>query len=187
MGLGGFFVNLTADFHHSSVYLVICAICCSHSKKGNNFLRVQIPTKRHLTNKYHCITHDYYEDAHTTLQYSKSVSPTPPRKVHSHGDILVLENYQCSFNFIIEEANKNQHSSVPTKVPFQPLQLSATQMFYITVLMVFYVLWTIFSVLLLQDMRQIFLIKYKTPISSMIVDLTPTPHCLYYGEVTDFK
>lgn len=39
-------------------------------------------------------------------------------------------------NLVTEEANRNQQASFPTKAPFQHLQLSATQMFHITVLMV---------------------------------------------------
>ena len=56
------------------------------------------------------------------------------QKEDSHGEIFALENYQCPFNFIIEEANRKQQDSFPTKAPFQHLQLSATQMFHITVL-----------------------------------------------------
>lgn len=33
-GLGGFFVNLTADFHHNSEYLIIVSAI---PKRGNNF------------------------------------------------------------------------------------------------------------------------------------------------------
>lgn len=66
-------------------------------------------------------------------------------KKNSHGEVFVLENYQCPFfSFIIEEA-KGKQQAFPTKAPFQHLQLFATQMFHITVLMVFYILWTIFS------------------------------------------
>ena len=67
-------------------------------------------------------------------------------KKNSHGDVFVLENYHCPFfSFIIEEANRKQQASFPTKAPLEHLQLFATQMFHITVLMVFYILWTIFS------------------------------------------
>ena len=67
-------------------------------------------------------------------------------KKNSHGDVFVLENYHCPFfSFIIEEANGTQQASFPTKAPLEHLQLFATQMFHITVLMVFYILWTIFS------------------------------------------
>lgn len=65
---------------------------------------------------------------------------------NSRGEVFVLENYHCPFfSFIIEEANRKQQASFPTKAPLEHLQLFATQMFHITVLMVFYILWTIFS------------------------------------------
>jgi hypothetical protein len=38
-GWVAFFVNLTADFHQNSVYLIICAICLSHSEKGNGVFK----------------------------------------------------------------------------------------------------------------------------------------------------
>lgn len=47
-GVGWFFVNLTADLHLNSLYLIISVICFSCSKKGTNFLKVQIYTNRHF-------------------------------------------------------------------------------------------------------------------------------------------
>lgn len=84
-------------------------------------------------------------------------------------------------NAIIEEANKNQHASFPTKTHSQSLQLSAIQMFCINMLTVVYILWAILTGLLLWDVRQIFLTKYKTCISSLMTDLTLILFCLHFG------
>ena len=147
MGLGYFFINLTADFHHNSVYLSICAIRFNPSKKKKKEL---IKTHKH--------THKYLQ--RNNLRINTSVLMMTITKVktqiqiflkvslhkkNSHGEVFVLENYQRPFfSFIIEEA-KGKQQAFPTKAPFQHLQLFAPQMFHITVLMVFYILWTIFS------------------------------------------
>lgn len=45
------------------------------------------------------------------------IIPKVSSQKNSHGEISELENYQCSFNFINEKANRNQHTSFPTKLP----------------------------------------------------------------------
>jgi len=141
LGLGGFFVNLTADFHHYSEYLIIVSTI---PKRGNNF-----KNHKYLQRDILRINVTILMVAITKVKMQLQVIPEVSFQKNSHGEISELETYQCPFSFIIKEANRNQHISFPTKAPFQPLQLSATQMFCITVLMVFYVLWTLFSVLLL--------------------------------------
>ena len=141
LGLGGFVVNLTADFHHNSEYLIIVSTI---PKRGNNFKNC-IYLQRGILRINVTILMMTIIKVKMQLQ----VIPKVSFQKNSHGEIFELENYQCPFSFIIKEANRNQHISFPTKAPFQPLQLSSTQMFCITVLMVFYVLWTVFSVFLL--------------------------------------
>lgn len=141
LGLGRFFVNLTADFHHNSEYLIIVSTI---PKRGNNF-----KNHKYLQRDILRINVTILMVAITKVKMQLQVIPKVSLQKNSHGEISELETYQCPFSFIIKEANRNQHISFPTKAPFQPLQLSATQMFCITVLMVFYVLWTLFSVLLL--------------------------------------
>lgn len=141
LGLGGFFVNLTADFHHNSEYLIIVS---TTPKKGNNF-----KNHKYLQRDILRINANILMVTITKVNMELQVMPKVSFQKNSRREIFELENYQCSFSFIIKEANRNQHISFPTKAPFQSLQLSATQMFCITVLMVFYVLWTLFSLLLL--------------------------------------
>lgn len=77
----------------------------------------------------------------------------------------------------------SQHKSTQFfshKSSFPTFAAVCPQMFHITVLMAF-LSYGPSSLLLLRDMRQIFLIKLKTPISSMIVNLTHS-HAIYIIE-----
>lgn len=108
-------------------------------------------------------------------------------KKNSHGEVFVLENYQCPFfSFIIEEAKAKQQA-FPTKAPFQHLQLFATQMFHITVLMVFYILWTIFSRASIVRHKADFPNKIWKPYEQHDSRFNLHPYCLYYREMTRYS
>lgn len=66
-GAGWSFINLIANSHHDSVYLITCAICFNHFPcPPKSFGKTQICAKRYRKNNCHCIN-DNDDEVRTQL------------------------------------------------------------------------------------------------------------------------
>lgn len=109
-------------------------------------------------------------------------------KKNSRGEVFILENYQCPFfSFIIEEAVGKQQASFPQKLPSNICSCLPPRCFTSLYSWYFISYGLSSPVLPLWDTRHIFLVKYKNPISSTIVNLIYSHTAFIIGKWLDIQ
>lgn len=113
LGLGGFFINLTANFHHNSVYLIICAIRFNHYPHHTHkkFFKHKYVQRGILRIKATILMMIIIKAR--TPDYSQSVPPEGAFTKRS----FCLGKLPVSLQFHYWGTNRNQHASFPQKIP----------------------------------------------------------------------
>lgn len=109
MGLGGFFVNLTADFHHNSDYLIIVS---TTPKKGNNF-----KNHKYLQRDILRINANILMVTITKVNMQLHVMPKVSFQKNSRREIFELENDQCPLASLLSKPTEISIFLFPQKLP----------------------------------------------------------------------